>query len=137
MSYPIIDFKKKIGLRSVNGRGYLIGQYLIVAPAIGNEKKFQIYTLHNGKLLIPTTFTDKGDALETAKWLNSMYYDYFEIWDTHPEADIFALTKWTVRNGIQIYEFLQVLKHLNDVSSAVLDGAYTNAQERVKEWTRK
>jgi len=137
MTYNIIDFKKRIGLRTVNGRGYLIGQYLVVAPAIGNEKKFQIYTLHNGKLLVPTTFVDLSDALETAKWLNSMYYEYFEIWDTHPDADVFALTKWTVRNGIQIYEFLQVLKHLNDVSSAVLDGAYTNAQERVKEWTRK
>jgi len=141
---PLIKFKCPVGIIKINKEGYLIGQYLAVAPSIDDKVKYQIFSLHNGKrdsvygkLLVSASFVCLDDAIEIAKWLDETYRDFFPIWDVYPEADVFAISKWTVRNGIQIYEFLDILKGRQSVNKTVLSGAYINAEERVKEWTRQ
>lgn len=103
-------FKRTIGLTKQTVRGIPIGEYLVVSYSIGDDKKYQIYRLHDGKLFIPTIFTSLDDCQSVARWMNETYQDYFPLWEEYPNMDIPAVTRWSIKNGIQLFTLLQELK---------------------------
>jgi hypothetical protein len=132
-SPTIIDFKKNIGGQKVKGRGIVVDENLIVSYSVSNDKTYQVYRLHDGRLFVPVTFTNLEDCVEMAKWWAETYREFFCLWKDYPDADIIALAKFSVKNGIRIHELIQQIKH-KQVDKPLLSWAWENAD--VKSWIR-
>ena len=135
MSTPsnIINFKKCVGNTKTTGRGIPVGQNLIVSYAIGSTNTYQIWRMGDGRLFIPTTFTDLDEAVEIAKWWDELYTEYWCILSAYPDADIVSLAKWSVTNGIRIFEMIKEMGS-KQVTKDQLNSAWENAD--VKGWIR-
>jgi len=130
-NYEIVAFQDITSNQRIKRQGLKIGQYLIVA---GAEKQRKIYRLKQGVPLIDVLFTELEDAVRVAEWLDSLFGDYWQIWDVYPELDVFSLLKWTVSDGIKIYEAMKRLPKqvvISDVAKAIHE-----AEHYVSEWTR-
>lgn len=114
MDRTVIEFKPMVYPQCTpkRTRGLLVGDYLVVSYATQDLEKF-CYTVYNtnGRRLLKTTYTDLDDALEIAEWMNEKYQDYFPIWEEYPNADIFGLARWSIRNGIKFYELIHRLNN--------------------------
>jgi hypothetical protein len=135
MPSTLIPFKKTIGAQKVNGKGIAIGEWLVVSYAIGSNDTYQIFKLHDGKLFMPVVFSDLEDAKKIAQWMDETYRQYFPIWLSYPDADIISLAKWSVRNGIPIYQLVNEMKY-QQVNRNMITLAWKKAQIRAKEWLR-
>jgi len=131
----IIDFKKTIGTKKIAGRGILVGEYFVVSYSLSNKEKYQIYKLHNGKLFISTEFSNLDDTVEFAQWINDTYKDFLCIWSSYPDADIIALSKWSVKNGIRIFELLNEIQN-KQVDKGIIQSAWSTTQNRIHYWIR-
>jgi len=130
-NYEIVAFQDTTSNQRIKRQGLKIGQYLVVA---GAEKQRRIFRLKQGVPLIEVLFTELEDAVRVAEWLDSLFGDYWQIWDTYPELDVFSLLKWTVSDGIKIYEAMKRLPKqvvISDVAKAIHE-----AEHYVSEWTR-
>jgi hypothetical protein len=135
MSTTLITFTKNIAGTKVKGRGIPVGDCLIISYAFGSEDTYQIFQSHNGKLFISTSFTSLDDCTKVAKWLNEIYQDFFCLWETYSDADIISLSKWSVRNGIKIFELVKEIKN-KSVNKDLLSWSWNIANENEKEWMR-
>jgi len=105
------EFKKYYPTNSrgyVHGRGYRIGEYLVVSyanePSAINNNHWQIFKIHNGKPVLSTKFVGKELAINLASYINKYYQDYLYIWKDYPDADVLQLSMWTVPNGSVFYD---------------------------------
>jgi hypothetical protein len=117
-------------------KGWKVGDYLAVAP---HQKIYcKIYNVKTGLPAIDITFTNDSDAVSTAEWLDKHFGDYFIIWDEFPKVDIFALAKWSVPGGIQIFETLRLLDEANGrITLQDVREAFERAgRDHVQKWTR-
>ena len=128
-----VDFTKRVGEVRIKARGIPVGDYLIVTYAIGSTNTYQIFRLHDGRLFIPTKFTELEEAVEIAKWWDELYTEYWCILSAYPDADIVSLAKWSVTNGIRIFEMIKEMGS-KQVTKDQLNSAWENAD--VKGWIR-
>jgi hypothetical protein len=137
MSATLINFKKNIAGQKQQARGIPCGEHLVVSYAIGSENTYQVFKTHDGKLFVPVTFTVLEDALEMGKWWEDTYDPFFCIYETYPDADIISLAKWSVKNGVRIYELVNELKRKHEqVDKSILSKCWEVAQQNVKGWMR-
>jgi hypothetical protein len=135
MSTQLITFKKNIAGTKVVGRGIPIGNHLVVSYAFGSEITFQIFKVHDGKPFISAIFTSLDDTIEIAKWFNESYQEYMDIWKSYPNADIISLSKWSVKNGIKIFELVNEIKH-KQVNKSLISQCWEIATRNAKSWMR-
>ena len=95
---------------AIKKRGLPIGEYLIISYPATDVVKYQIFNKITGKPLIPTIFVDAYDVRNTAEWFDKTYGDYFPIWEEYPEADIFKMSQWSVKNGLNLFDLIERLK---------------------------
>ena len=122
---PTVTFKDKTSNIAKVRCGIKVGQHLAVVPG------WHIYRVKKGIQLIPTSFATVEDAVEVAKWLSRVYKKYFVLWMLG-DVDVFSWAKWSVPNGLIIYEMLQRLPEqatLNDV-----DDAFGNSKHLASKW---
>ena len=110
MEHPLIDFKPIIAplIPSKRTKGLLVGEYLVVSYATTNLSK-PSYAIYNvaGRRLFKASYKTTEDAIEMAEWINEQYEDYLPIWEDYPDADVFGLARWSIKNGLKIYETLK------------------------------
>lgn len=110
MNYPVIQFKPQIApLLPVRvTRGLLVGSYLVVSYAT-TDLANPTYAIYNtqGRRLFNASYSDVNGALEMAEWLNKAFGNFFPVWEEYPNADVFGLAKWSVNNGLNIYDALK------------------------------
>lgn len=130
-NYELIHFLDRSLGQRIRRRGLRIGSHLAVAGEKGHRRIFRI---RQGLPLVETVFTELDAAMELAEWLDDKYKDYWEIWESYPDLNVFSLLKWTVEDGIKIYEALQRLPRRFESSgiSKLLD----EADKYVSQWTR-
>jgi len=118
-------------------QAFRVGEHLLVSY-IGDadRDRYQIFKTVNGKPLFPAVFTTHIDAIQFAEYINSVYGEYLLLLYNYPDADIFGLAKWSVRNGIRIYETINQLNQLDGVKGNIISGAYKKAAQYVSKWTR-
>ena len=121
-----VTFKDKTSNIARTRRGIKIGQHLAVVPG------WHIYRIKTGTRFIPTSFASSEDAVDVAKWLNDTYKKYFILWKLG-DIDIFSLAKWSVPNGLIIYEALQRLPEKATLSD--VNNAFQNSKHLAKKWT--
>lgn len=130
---PIL-FKKQIGVQKITGRGVPVGEGLVVSSSAGVMDSYQIYRLRDG-IPLPWHFSEVDVAKEVAKIVDELYKDFFCIWSEYPDIDIFGWCKYTVPNGIQIYEMFKALEgRVSNKQDIAL--AYKQAKSKVNYWTR-
>jgi hypothetical protein len=75
------------------------------------------------------------EAVEIAKWWDELYTEYWCILSTYPDADIVSLAKWSVTNGIRIFEMIKEMGS-KQVTKDQLNSAWETAHKQEKEWLR-
>ena len=85
---------------------FVINEYLGVVPF---ENYWKIYKIKQGKPFIGTRFSTKENAVQAARVLSSVYAEYLPILDTKEwqDANIPALCRWSVRNGLNLWKLVQ------------------------------
>lgn len=85
---------------------YPVGEYLC---AVGMENGYKIYRTKQGKPFIGTLFATLEDCLGAIKVFYEVYGEYFPIWSNKEweDANIPALTRWSIKNGINLCEFIK------------------------------
>lgn len=108
--HPIIQFKPSIVplLAPKLTKGMLVGEYLVVSYATPDLNK-PTYTIYNvqGRRLFKASYSTIDDAVEMAEWLDGLFSEFFPIWGEYPDADVFGLARWSIQNGIKIYETIK------------------------------
>lgn len=114
-------------------RGWKVSDWLIISYTYVDADTFSVFR-RDGKKIIDFTFKDADDAYEFADWINKIYGEYFPIWYDYPDADIFALCKWSVKNGLNIFDVVNQLKNQNKVEKHDLSAAFKKSMDNIKEW---
>lgn len=130
--YPIITFSRKDTNSSYKTKGRQVGAYLAVST--GKPQHFRIFNLQSGKPLLQGDFPAIYDAIYTADFLNHKYAKYFEIWEAFPDMDIFALVKWTIQDGLRLYEMIKILREKKLLSKSTVKEAFDAAQHKTGKW---
>ena len=110
----IIEFTKRTANnRGKKGRGIRVGEWLAVSYSEDFLSRkndiYQIYRLDTGRPYNKMRFSDVDSAVAIAEMLSFFYEKFFPIWTEYPNADIPALSRWTVRNGLEILRLLEIL----------------------------
>lgn len=108
--------------------GMLVGDWLVCSLDQLNGK-FKIYRLDTGIPLLKVNWDNIDDAIKFAEWLDSVYKDYFEIWEAMPEANIFQLAQWTIRNGVTINSLIDMVREIGkkrSVNQSVLTSLFAS-----------
>ena len=87
-------------------------------------------------MLFNVLFTNIEDAIFIAEMLNEKYHDYFPIWDAYPDADLLSLVKWSVKDGIKLFEAMRLIKKHKVVTKRDITKAMEKAGDYVGRWTR-
>ena len=129
-SYPIVSFQDKSALITQKKSGFLVGRYLVIS---GSDNNWQVYSLHTGKPLLDCRFVGYKDAAAFASFCDRLFEEYLPLLELYPDADIFGICKWTVPNGIRVYEALQTVRRkvvgVEDINKAA-------SEANVYGWTR-
>lgn len=125
--HELIIFNQKLSNRVEKVRAYsLANGYLAVTD--------RIYNALSGEPLIRAKFESVDLALEYAEWIESTLWDFFEIWNVYPEADIISWCKYSVKNGALLFEMTEYLKKLKFITENDIKQAYIEAEKRGKRW---
>lgn len=93
-------------------RGYRINKWLVVACTLEEEKLYwKIYRLDIGKILTNIVFSCEDDALRFGYWIDEHYKEMFDIWEVMPELDLLAVTRYTIPNGVEVYNKIDELQN--------------------------
>ena len=133
-SYDVVEFKDLSTNFPKKCRGLMVGTFLVVS---GSDKKWKIYSLNAGKPLINVLFINIEDAVKIAEWINDVYKDYLQLFDEFPNADMFGMVKWSVKDGIRNYEAMKLIKTKKLVTSQDFREALREAGKHVRFWTRQ
>lgn len=119
--YPIVEFKQEINGTKIKRKGALVGKWLLIGfptPANEDANTYKIFHLPNGKPVIDTVFLGIEDAFGMAEYINEVYKDYMPLWESFPDADVIAVSQWTIKNGVSLYNVAQEMAKKNKVSTS-------------------
>ena len=130
--YEVIWFACNNGINRKQ-KAYKVGNWLVVS--YNAEGKYKVYRIDTGKPLLNSTFDTDRLAVEFAQAVSDIFETYFDIWSIMPDADIFGMAKWSIKNGIDLYEIVKSLppriKTVEDIKQ-VEDSK--SLKDKVGEW---
>ena len=130
--YELIWFRSKQTNQAIQMCGYSLARnYLAVS---GSDHSYRIYNTLSGEPLIRGRFLELNEALKFAKMLENMYLDYFEYWDSYPQADLISLFKYTVDDGAKMFELVCLLDKLETISHQDVLDNYKQAKILAEKW---
>ena len=107
-NYDRIDFtNKSFGKHGKSKTGAKISKHLVVGRSSERKEQYKVYMIKTGLPLVDFYFCDFDEVCKFAEWVDGIYSDYFPILETYPEIDLFSLVKWSVEDGIQMYEMIK------------------------------
>ena len=133
-NYEVIEFIDKRPFRETNipktRRAALVGNYLAVVPN-------QVFRLDNGLPMLDVKFATLEDAVKFAEWISNIFSEYFVIWEEYPDADIFAMAKWSVPNGLMAYEAVKIIKSKAIIKENEMQNVKSEALANSHYWTEQ
>jgi hypothetical protein len=101
-----IIIKDKTYVTPVERFCYPINEHIGIVPF---NDHFKIFRMVQGKPFIKTQFATLEDAVKVAKMFDKVYKDWFPIWENpeYVDANLPSLLRWTVENGLKIYDFVR------------------------------
>jgi hypothetical protein len=92
-------------------RAYRVNEYLAVTYNGFQTTCYKIYSLITGKPAIDLEFVTVEDAISFAEWISEVYKEYLCIWEAFPDANLVEISKWSIKNGVDIAEIIKSLPH--------------------------
>ena len=136
-NYDRIDFtNKSFGKHGKSKTGAKISKHLVVGRSSERKEQYKVYMIKTGLPLVDFYFCDFDEVCKFAEWVDNIYSDYFPILETYPEIDLFSLVKWSVEDGIQMYEMIKLLETENETTLNSIASAHNCAERYVEHWTR-
>jgi len=129
MNHPI-EYYDRVAVR-YNGRSvtaYRVGAYLFVMKFRNGYRIFKM----NKTALLKSNFINLNDAITMAEKMLDLYGEYFCIWDDYPDVDVTNLAKWTIDDGLNLYETWQLLNDVTIINK--LGEQVNNCYYRAKEF---
>lgn len=123
--YEIINFNSKRTNKSEASRGIALAQGFIAIS--GTSPNYRIYNTQSGEPIIKGRFPEFKDALQFALWIEKAYADYFDIWKEYPQADLLAWCRYSVSNGMRLFEIREILNKLEVITSQDIARAWKGA----------
>ena len=136
-NYDRITFtNRSFGSRGKSKIGAKISKHLVVGRSSEHKEQYKVYVTKTGYPLVDFYFCDFDEVCKFAEWVDDIYSDYFSILETYPEIDLFSLVKWSVKDGIQMYEMIKLLENDNAATLNTIASAHNCAEGYVEHWTR-
>ena len=107
MNMKIVTFSDTRTNVKIKKRGYLIGENLAITPANKEKTLWEIFNVKTGKLAIKAEFRCVNQLTSLANEMSKMYADYWPILEVEPGVNIPLVTRYTVPNGLKMYEKIQ------------------------------
>ena len=129
--YEVITFRRKLTNKSEEMSAISLARgYLAIAD------QYRIYNTISGEPILRGRFTSRELALKLATWIEKELWDFFEIWDAYPTANIISWCKFTAEFGARLFETIEGLSKLEIITDNDLTNAYNQAKEMEKRWIR-
>ena len=125
-NYEVVNFNSKQTNKSSSVRGIALAQGFLAIAGVGGS--YRIYNTQSGEPVIKGRFSDFKDALKFAFWIEEVYADYFDIWKAYPQADLFLWCRYTVPNGVVLFDTVEILNDLDMITSQDMTKAYQKAK---------
>ena len=130
--YELIWFRSKQTNQTVQMCGYSFARnYLAVS---GSGHSYRIYNTLSGEPIIRGRFLELKEALKFAQILETMYLDWFEIWEAYPKADLISWCKYSVDDGAKMFELVTLLDKLETISHQDVLDNYKQAKILSERW---
>ena len=127
--YELTTFNRKLTNRSESIYAISLAKgYLAIAD------QYRIYNTISGEPILRGRFETLELALSLAQWIEKELWDYFEIWQSYPQADIISWCKYTATNGARLFETIFGLKNLDIITENDVKVSYQQAKDREKRW---
>jgi len=98
--------------------------------ALAVVPEWKIYVVEYGIPIMPVKFRTANDAVAIAKWIDTVYKNYYTVLDWWRQADFFFVTRYSVPDGINIYETFATLPRIATFSD--VEACYKIAQHSTK-----
>ena len=129
-----INFIDRRSNSGIKRQGFKVGTHLAVAFA--DDVHIQIFNIKTGLPFVPVLFQFLDDALKVADWLSDIFGETI-ILSEQPEYDLFSMVKWTIPNGIALYETMKLLNNaVRPVTLSDVAQAYNKGLSNVTSYTR-
>lgn len=126
-----VNFTDRTAAIPIKQRGFLIGKHLVIA---GSDSNWQVFFVASGKPIIESKFVTYRDAALFSDFIENVFDEFLPILETYPDADLFGLCKWSVPDGIRIFQALQQAR------KQIVDADKLNKlanEAKVSEWLRE
>lgn len=131
--YPAVTFSSKETNATVRKSGIGIGKYLAIASG-GKPRHYKIYYLLSGKPVLDSDFSQIETAAYLANIINSHYAKYFTLLQNDVEWDVIAVTRYTIPDGIRLYEMMEILRTYETVQMEDINRAWEDAEPLAEKW---
>ena len=108
MDYPLVRGIKIYTNRVMFTKttGYVIGDWLVAGITDSRCESFKVYNCY-GYPVTNVKFIDFSSAIKFAELLIDRYEYYFMLWNENEQADVPGLTRYTIPNGLKLYDIFQ------------------------------
>ena len=86
--------------------GYAVGDWLMTGATNSNRDSYRVYNCY-GHPVTNVKFQTFDDVNKFAELLINKYDEYFILWWENPKADVPGLTRYTIPNGLALYDVFQ------------------------------
>jgi hypothetical protein len=104
----IVVVKNPITINGMRRKGTKVGEHLFVLETPIGSRTYAIYKLHDKKRLSNAVLL-RNAAIELAKNYEKIYSGYFDIWNSYPDMVLHQVLRYTIPNGIAMYEYFENL----------------------------
>ena len=97
-------------------------------------KEGRILNPQTGKPWFRFGFANLKDAVEFAHWIDGMLRPYYPLLHVFDEHSVFAVLKWTLPDGVRMYEFIRALGNGQRIGKVDLQRAWLVAGKQQWRW---
>jgi hypothetical protein len=129
--YNVIQFSARTTNKSVTMSGVELAKGYLSATDT------KIYNTRSGKPVVKTDFKNLDLTVRFGEWLASTYSEWFELWDSYPDADLISWCKYSVPGGARLFEMVELLNKLTiTITDKEIAWAYNSAKKEELKWMK-
>lgn len=107
----------------------VISKHLAVALSnrILDDGTYKVYLISTNLPLIDCRIADYESACKLAEWIEDVYGEYLEIYETCPDWDVLAIARLSVPNGEKVFAELSKFNNRDIITTEQMEKARERA----------
>lgn len=133
----IIEFVNRVGAPK-RQRGNKITDNLVVSypTPYKIERRYRIFSVLSGRPVVNLDFSTFEEAAQFARYLDSVYHEFWYLLSEYPTMNIPQVCMWTVPEGIRIFVSLLSLENRDTITLEDMKRAYQASKGKEEEYTK-